>query len=135
MVSGNIRAFRADRPIKDVYVALSEVADVSPLTDQRFLITAKKGGRTSVTVIHDDIGQPTHIEVLVVEPIAYQRDEIRVRKFLKGQTVDNRFYCDSLTGCTPDPENKGFVDITSTTVTLPGGATATTVKSTGVGGH
>ena len=81
MMVGQVRVFTASNPYSKVIIGQPEVADVNVTTDLRFVVTARKEGATTMLLANEQ-GRPIQImDIVVVSPMEYQRDPVRVRSF------------------------------------------------------
>lgn len=131
MIAGQVRIMRTDRPIRNVLIGASEIADISIVTDQRVAVTAKKEGITSIVMLPEDRDDPPlHVAIQVVPNAQFQKSGVEVRSFGKSHRRMN-YWCEASTGCTADEGNYDKASAESVTETiLPSGGVSRTTTTT-----
>lgn len=139
MTAGQVKLFLADRPLQNVLVGDSLIADVNIIDERRFAVTAKKAGLSSLMILYVDRANPTHTAFEVVPPEQYGRGSVQVRSFGKAAKDHSRksYWCTLGSGCQPDAKNfeekaNGFESSAITVTEGPEGvSTSTTQRRTG----
>jgi Flp pilus assembly secretin CpaC len=95
MTPGLVQIVRVDRPMANVIVGKSEVADVTTMSDQRIAVTAKEPGLTSLLILDDRNEIVASTEIEVTSKARVGRREVKVRAFGKdGVYITHSHLCD-----------------------------------------
>ena len=93
MSPGMVRVLKMPGTYSQAVVGASEVADVTPMSDKRIIITAHKLGGTSILTLSQDNAILSTIEVAVVRPVEFGRHGFTVQSLVKGQWSTSHYLC------------------------------------------